>query len=140
MIWTFEDKEFTSEDIGEYLGFIYEVRNRKNGMIYIGQKRFWSVTTRPPLKGQKRKRKVTKESDWKKYCGSSESVKLLVEEHGLEIFDRRIISLCMTKGEMNYLELKQQMDTDALLKPNTYYNAFVGGKINRSHLKSLFLE
>ena len=90
------------------------------------------------LKGKKRKRRSFKESDWKTYCGSSEAVKLLIEEHGLERFTREILHLCNSKGEMNYIELQEQMDRQVLLKPDEYLNGFVGGKIHRSHLKNLW--
>ena len=43
----------------------------------------------------------------------------------------------MGKGEMSYLEMREQMVRDVLLKPNEYYNAFVGGKIHRNHVKNL---
>jgi len=88
----------------------------------------------PPLKGAKRKRIKIVETDWKTYCGSSEEVKLLVEENGIDLFHREIIRLCKTKGELNYYEAKLQFETDCLLKPDEYYNAFIGCKINRSHL------
>ena len=38
---------------------------------------------------------------------------------------------------MSYYEMKYQIDNDVLLKPNEYYNAFVGGKIHRKHLSHL---
>jgi len=90
------------------------------------------------LKGKKRKRRSVKESDWKKYCGSSEAVKLIVEENGLDHFDREILYLCKSKGELNYTEMKEQIIRDVILKPNEYHNGFVGGKIHRNHLRSLW--
>ena len=51
-------------------GFIYEVHHIESGKKYIGKKQLMSNRTLPPLKGQKRKRKVVKESDWKTYYGS----------------------------------------------------------------------
>mgnify|MGYP003129954666 CR=1 FL=1 len=48
-----------------------------------------------------------------------------------------IIRLCKTSGEMSYYELKEQVERDVLLKPDIYYNAFIGGKIHRSHLGHL---
>jgi hypothetical protein len=38
---------------------------------------------------------------------------------------------------MNYLEMREQVIHDALLYPHLYYNEYVGGRINRSHLKQL---
>jgi hypothetical protein len=106
-------------------------------MRYIGKKKFWSKVTRPPLKGRKNKRHSLKESDWKDYYGSSDEVKQLVENTGAWRFDRYILRLCKTSGEMSYYEMKAQVENDVLLKPDEYYNAFVGGKIHRSHLGHL---
>ena len=38
------------------------------------------------------------------------------------------------KAEMIYYESKLQFDTDCILKPDEYYNEFIGCKINRKHL------
>ena len=133
-MWLYNGKEFTSEMIGEYVGFVYEVYDTQTKMYYIGKKKFWSKLTRPPLKGQKRKRRSLKESDWKTYYGSSEKVKELIENTGEWRFERRIIRLCKTPGEMSYYETKEQIDREVLFKPDEYYNAFIGCKIHRSHV------
>ena len=133
-MWLYNGKEFTSEMIGEYVGFVYEVYDTQTKMYYIGKKKFWSKLTRPPLKGQKRKRRSLKESDWKTYYGSSEKVKELVENTGEGRFERRIIRFCKTPGEMSYYETKEQIDREVLFKPDEYYNAFIGCKIHRSHV------
>jgi len=137
-MWSYNGEEFTSEMIEDNLGFVYIVTDKKTKMKYIGKKGFFSKVTKPPLKGKKRKRRSFKESDWKKYCGSSEAVKLLVEENGLDHFDREILYLCKTKGELNYMELREQILREVLLKPDEYHNAFVGGKIHRAHIKALW--
>lgn len=136
-MWTYQGKLFTSEDIGDYEGFVYIITDSENGMKYIGKKNFHSRTKLRPLKGQKRRRTKVSESDWQDYFGSSDEVKLLVEESGRDRFQREILHLCMTKGEMSYLEMKEQIVRDVLLKPDEYYNAFVGGKIHRNHVKRL---
>ena len=137
-MWSYNGAEFTSEMIEDNLGFVYIVTDKKTKMKYIGKKGFFSKVTKPPLKGKKRKRRSFKESDWKKYCGSSEAVKMLVEENGLDHFDREILYLCKTKGELNYMELREQILREVLLKPDEYHNAFVGGKIHRGHIKALW--
>ena len=135
--WTYNNKPFDSDMIEDYIGFVYEVYDTEAKMKYIGKKKFWSKVTKPPLKGKKNKRRSLKESDWKSYYGSSEEVKSLVENTGEWRFKRKIIRLCKTLGEMSYYEMKEQIDNDVLLKPNEYYNAFVGGKIHRKHLNHL---
>jgi hypothetical protein len=132
--WIYENKVFTSEEISDNIGFVYEITDTENGMKYIGKKKFWSKVTRPPLKGKKNKRRSVKESDWKTYYSSSEKIKTLVEDTGGLRFERRIIRLCKSLGEMTYYEMKEQITRDVLFKPDEYYNAFVGGKIHRKHV------
>ena len=100
----------------------------------IGKKGLVSRRKLPPLKGKKRRRIKVVETDWQDYYGSSENVKILVENFGPEMFHRRILRLCKSKGEMSYYEAKLQFETDCLLKPDEYYNEFIGCKINRRHL------
>lgn len=137
MTWLYEGKPFSSDDIDGNAGFVYEITDTLNGKKYIGKKKLSSTRTLKPLKGQKRKRKVVSESDWESYYGSSEEVKALVEEFGTQRFTRKILRLCKTTAETSYYELKEQVMNDVLLKPDEYYNAFVGGKIHRNHLKHL---
>src|SRR6056300_1480092 len=105
-MWYYKDEEFTSEMIGDYIGFVYVITDLSNNKKYIGKKLFKSKRKLPPLKGKTRKRTVVKESDWQDYFGSSDLVKCLIEEHGRENFHREILHLCMTKGELSYMELK----------------------------------
>jgi hypothetical protein len=131
--WTYEGQPFTSDMIGEYFGFVYLITNLDNDKMYVGKKWFWSTRKLPPLKGKTRKRKVQKESDWQKYYGSSDEVKLLVEQHGENNFKREILRLCKTKGECSYYELVEQVDRKVLLRDN-YYNEFIGVKIHSKHI------
>ena len=136
-MWFYNEKVFTSDMIEKSVGFVYEITDTDTNMKYIGKKKFWSKVTRPPLKVKQNKRRSLKESDWKSYYGSSEVVKGIVESSGEQRFERRILRLCKTAGEMSYYEMKYQIENDVLLKPNEYYNAFVGGKIHRRHLNHL---
>ena len=133
-MWLYNGEEFTSEMIEKYVGFVYEIYDTEAKMFYIGKKKFWSKVTKPPLKGQKRKRRSLKESDWQSYYGSSETVKELVENTGEWRFQRKILRLCKTLGEMSYYETKEQIDREVLFKPDEYYNAFIGCKIHRAHV------
>lgn len=134
-MWYMNDIEFTDapDDIE---GFVYVITDKRNDKKYVGKKKFWSVTRKPPLKGKTRKRVVRKESDWMKYYGSSELVNQLLVEHGEDNFYREIIHLCKTKGEMSYLEAKEQFDRNVLLN-DEYYNEFIGCKIHSKHVTGL---
>src|SRR6056300_619296 len=135
-MWYYNGEEFTSEMIGDYVGFVYLITDLSNGKKYVGKKTLVSKRKLPPLKGKTRRRTKIVESDWQKYYGSSEEVNLLVEELGPDNFHREILHLCKTKGEMSYLELKEQMDREVLLNDD-YYNGIIQVKIHRSHVKNL---
>lgn len=135
-MWYYNGKEFTSEMIGDYVGFVYVITDLSNNKKYVGKKLFKSKRRLPPLKGKTRKRTVVKESDWQDYFGSSDLVKTLVEEHGRDNFHREILHLCASKGELSYLELKEQMNREVLLNDD-YYNGIIQVKIHRSHIKNL---
>ena len=89
---------------------------------YIGCKRFWSTRTLPPLKGKKHKRKITKESNWKIYTTSSPIVKEWLEE-GTN-FKKTILRVVYSQWELNYVENKIIMLSDACLK-DEYLNGVV---------------
>ena len=141
MTWLYNDVSFTTVESQEkilegYIGFVYEILDTQNNKKYIGKKLLVSKKKLPPLKGQKRKRIKIVETDWETYYGSSESVKLLVEERK-ETFVRRILHFCKSKGELSYVEAKEQFDREVLLSDD-YYNEFIGVKIHSAHIKNLW--
>ena len=100
--WFYKDTPFTSDDIGDFFGFVYRITNLQSGKQYIGRKYFWQK--RKPSGG---KRRVTSESNWKKYYGSSEELKQDIRSHGRDNFRREILSLHTTLGKVNYEETVQ---------------------------------
>ena len=134
VMWIYQNKEFNESDIGKYVGYVYLITNKTNNRQYIGKKLFWFSKTRT-VKGKKKKEKAL--SDWQTYWSSSEELKNDVVTLGEDNFTREILYLCSSKGEMSYLELKEQMINDVLLKQDQWYNGFVGGKIHRNHVKNL---
>lgn len=118
----------------EYIGFVYEITELDTSKKYIGKKRFWAPKVLPVTKKRKRRVRTRVESDWRKYYGSSKEVQLLVEKRGFDNYKREILKLCVGKGEMSYWEVWHQITNHALLKPDEYYNAFIGCKIHRNHI------
>ena len=100
--WYFKSTPFLSENIDDNFGFVYLITNLQNGRKYIGRKYFWSFR-KPPGK----KRKVKKESDWKKYYGSCPELKEDIERMGRQNFSRTILSLHKTPGKTNFEETRQ---------------------------------
>jgi hypothetical protein len=127
--WTYKGTTFTSDDIGDFFGFVYCITNLKSGRKYIGRKYF--VQKRKPRGGGRRR---TSESDWKKYYGSSKELnddrKCLGEDTN---FKREILSLQRTQGRVNYEETKQLFLNNVLqeiLDDGTpaYYNSNILGR------------
>ena len=107
--WYYNEKPFESNDIQDYFGFVYLIKNNLNGRRYVGRKYFWSFRT---PKGKSRK--VKSESDWKKYYGSCPELKEDVDKYGRESFSRTIISLHKTKGKTNFEETRQLFKNNVL--------------------------
>ena len=135
-MWIYKGETFTSEMIEDWVGFVYLITDKSNDMKYVGKKLLTSKRKLPPLKGKKRRRTVIKETDWMNYYGSSEEVKLMVEEKGADNFHREILTLCKSKGELGYLEAKYQFENDVLLRDD-FYNGIIQCKIHRNHVRSL---
>jgi len=129
--WIYEGTPFTSDDIGDYYGFVYRITNTINGKSYIGRKYF--VQKRKPKGG---KRRVTSESDWKRYFGSSDELKQDIKRIGRSSFRREILSLHKTLGKVNYEETKQLFIHNVLMEAlddgtPKYYNSNILGRYMR---------
>ena len=126
--WLYQGSSFTSDDIGDFFGYVYLITNKSTGKKYIGRKYF--VQKRKPKGG---KRRVTSESDWKKYYGSSPELKSDVSTYGKENFSREILSLHTTLGKVNYEETKQLFLNNVLMEAlvdgtPAYYNSNILGR------------
>ena len=129
--WIYQGSTFTSDDIGDFFGYVYRITNLQTGKQYIGRKYF--TQRRKPRGG---KRRVTSESDWKKYYGSSPELKEDVKRFGKSIFKREIISLHKTLGKTNYEETRQLFLNNVLTESlddgsPAYYNSNVLGRYYR---------
>ena len=137
--WTYQGSTFSSDDINNFFGFVYRITNLQTGKQYIGRKYF--VQKRKPRSG-KSKRRVTSESDWKKYYGSSPELKADVKQFGRENFKREILSLHESLGKVNYEETKQLFLNNVLQETledgsPKYYNSNILG---RYYKKDYFTE
>ena len=129
--WLYQGTAFTSDDIDGKFGFVYRITNIQTGKQYIGRKYF--VQKRKPKGG---KRKVTSESDWKKYYGSCPELKEDIKKFGKNIFKREILSHHTSVGKTNFEETRQLFLHNVLTEKLTddtpaYYNSNILGRYYR---------
>tara|TARA_Y100001970_G_scaffold244450_1_gene310611 strand:+ start:2975 stop:3427 length:453 start_codon:yes stop_codon:yes gene_type:complete len=129
--WYYQGAAFTSADIGDFFGFVYVITNVQSGRKYIGRKYFWQK--RKPRGGGRR---VTSESNWKKYYGSCPELNRDISNCGRNSFKRTILSLHSTGGKTNFEETRQLFANDVLTESLTdgtpaYYNSNILGRYYR---------
>ena len=135
-MWLYKNKEINSiEDMPtDTFGFVYLVTHTPSGKKYLGKKQLIANRTLPPLKGQKKKRKIQKESDWKTYYGSQAEIKTLVKEsQDMLEFVREIRIFASTKKQLTYFETKLQF-VNEVLENDEYLNSNILGKFFRKDL------
>jgi hypothetical protein len=115
------------------VGFVYIITNLTNDKKYIGKKLARFKVTKKPLKGKKNKRRSTKESDWRTYWGSSDKLNEDVATLGEDNFTRQILYYCESKGELSYLEAKEQFDR-SVLETDEYYNGIINVRVGGSNI------
>lgn len=129
--WTYAGT--TVEEIPEKtMGFVYLLTQISTGRQYIGKKLFWFSGTKQ-VKGKKKKIKV--ESDWRTYHSSCEEIVKSVEARGPSDWTREILHYAKTKGTLNYLEAREQMDRRVLENPDKYINGIISCRVHWSHVK-----
>jgi hypothetical protein len=92
-------------------GFVYELRNKATGRIYVGSKKF-------------------SQPDWKQYTGSGDFADCEVGD-----VDARILFSCPTAGQLNAYEMREIYLRDALFRED-YANKQAEKRIRSSHLGS----
>jgi len=135
--WTYQGTTFTSDDINDFFGYVYRITNLRTNKKYIGRKYF--IQRRKPRGG---KRRVTSESDWKKYYGSSPELKADIKHFGKLLFKREILSLHKTLGKVNFEETRQLFLNNVLTESledgsPAFYNSNILGRYYR---KDYFTE
>lgn len=112
-------------------GFVYLIINNETTRAYIGKKKYFSITTLPPLKGKKRKRKKFTEMRWRDYTGSSAELNEDIEKLGKDKFSFLVLDECKTQGELTYTETNLQHTMNVLTDvlpdgSRKYYNKAIG--------------
>jgi len=132
-MWLYQDRKIESiEDFPENTyGFIYEVTHLPTGRKYIGKKVLYFNRTLAPLKGEKKKRKVVKESDWMEYYGSHPEIKKILKEEGKENFTREILILVPSKKLLTYYECKYLFQKGVIEPDSIYINDNILAKFYR---------
>jgi hypothetical protein len=110
--WTYKG-DIVESIPDEYEGFVYLITNKRRGY---------------------------KESDWKEYWGSSDRLQADVDAQGPNNFTREILYLCKGRGEMSYLEAREQFER-RVLERDDYYNGIINVRVGGSDkLKKALLE
>jgi hypothetical protein len=123
-MWIYKNKIIETPPL-DAVGFVYKItRNNikediSSPLHYIGKKNFY-------LKNKK-------ESNWKKYYGSSSWLQSDIEKYGEENFTREIIYICFSKSEMTFIEVSEQLERNVLqvndsIMRKKYYNLNILGK------------
>jgi hypothetical protein len=126
--WIFE-QDF---DIEDWFGFVYRIIELSTEREYIGKKQFFNYSKRIVKDGMNRKI-VKKESDWKSYTGSSNSLNSAILENGKENYRFVMESLHKTKESLHHSEVNAQFIEDVLEtkltdgKTRKYYNKHISG-------------
>ena len=134
-MWLYKDKVINYIDLmpRDTFGFIYQVTYLPTNEKYLGKKFIYFSKKLPPLKGFKRKRKVSVESDWKKYYGSHDKIKTLLKENKHDDFKREILEFAFNKKHLTYLETKY-LFKNQVLESEEYLNDNILGKFFRKDL------
>jgi len=130
-VWLYENEEVRKEQIEDYVGFVYLIENLIANKKYIGKKLFRKTRTK---KVNGRRKKTVAASDWQEYYGSNKDLLEDVKSLGPENFKRTILHMCKSKGECNYLELKEQILRE-VLETDEYYNTWIFVRVHKAHLK-----
>lgn len=107
-------------DLDKHVGFLYLINSKLTKQYYIGKKLFFNKI------GKKRVQK------WKDYTSSSKELNELIKKHGKENFSFLIIDTAISKSELSYKELKNQLKHDWL--SSNCLNGIINVRINKKHL------
>ncbi len=134
--WFYLESPFSGDDVGDYWGFVYNITNLENQRQYIGRKYFWQKRKPRATNKDRKRRRVTSESNWRNYYGSCPELKDDIAKFGKESFRRSILSLHTTVGKTNYEETRQLFLNNVLIESLTdgtpaFYNSNILGRYYR---------
>lgn len=125
--WLWCDVDVVDECIPpNAVGFVYIIEHIPSGKYYIGKKNLFSKKTLPPPKGQRAKRKILKESDWKSYMSSNNWIKEQVSLGNESQFKKTIIQFCFSQKSLTYYELYWQFKYNVLADSNSLNENLLG--------------
>jgi len=129
-MWLYNNKEVT--DIIQIpegaVAFIYKITNNETTQVYYGKKSIYSTRTLPPLKGSRKKRKVTKLSRWADYKSSNKEVQEWTDT------TREILKWCYSQREATYEEVRVLMCNYAMEDENCL-NGNILGRFYKGNIK-----
>jgi len=117
--WKFDQPMFT----GKQIGFIYGIRNRHNGMLYLGKKLYAGMG------------KLNKgvESNWKYYVSSNKEIDMLTrllrakDLSPESIFDFVCLEEYSTKGGLSFAEVWCLVTAEIPSNRTLFYNSLING-------------
>jgi hypothetical protein len=140
MTWLYKGKEFNEQPPRDIVGFIYMITEIDTGLVYVGQKTFWSKRSKPALKGRTKKekerraklkgnrRRMVIPSNWKTYNSSSHSELPDKIPANPSNYKKEILILCNSKTEMNLYEAHIQIEMWLNGHWDMMINGFIGFK------------
>ena len=138
-MWYYNEQVLT-ELPEDKIGFVYLITNLSTGRRYIGKKlskfsrvKYKMVTQKNGIKKRKKIRSKI-DSDWQTYWSSSPEVQADVKQLGENTFRREILYFADSKGQLSYLEAREQFHRQVLENPDSWYNGIIQCRIHRSHV------
>ena len=139
----YHDGKVVTELPEDKIGFVYLIINLTTGRKYIGKKlskfnkiKYKMVTQKNGVKKRKKIRSKV-DSDWQTYWSSSPEVQADVQRLGENKFRREILYFADSKGQLSYLEAREQFHRRVLENPDLWYNGIIQCRIHRSHVVSV---
>lgn len=126
-------------------GFIYLIINTEKDKYYVGKKKTITETKKTVIgktTGKPRNVRVTKESNWRDYYGSSKELTEDVKLYGKDKFKRIILGAYDELHSVNYGEAELQMIVQCLDENNTdkWYNKNIMIKAMRPPKDRKYIE